>query len=99
MHVPASMHIPVLLQAGWAKPAWWCEQELKPDLLLGTSFFPTVQVLAKRLNISFVDYFPAGAIEPFFTTLWRGSNRRAFLPNPLAYHPQMDMHVTSQYMV
>ncbi len=67
--------------------------------MLATTMFPAVPILASRLNISFVNYFPAGAIEPFFTTLYRGSNRRAFLPNPLSYMPQVDLHVTSQHMV
>ena len=74
-------------------------QAFKPDIMLATTMFPAVPVLASRLNISFVNYFPAGAIEPFFTTLYRGSNRRAFLPNPLSYMPQVDLPVTSQHLV
>ena len=75
------------------------EQDLKPDLILGTFMYPAVPILASRRNLPFINYFPAGAIEPFFTTLWRGSGRRVFLPNPLSYHPQMDLHVTSQHLV
>jgi hypothetical protein len=74
-------------------------QDLHADVLLASSMYSCTQVLASRLDKPFVNYFPAGAIEPFMTSLWPGSNRRLFLSNPLSYFPQMDLSVTSQHLV
>ena len=74
-------------------------QGFKPDILLASTFFPCTQILASKLDTPIVNYFPTGPFDPFFTSLWRGSNRRGFLPNPLSYNPQIDMETTSQHMV
>lgn len=74
-------------------------QDSRPQRLLGTTFYTCTLILASKLDVPLVSYFPAGPFEPFFTTLWRGSNRRAFLPNPLSYFPQQDMCTTTQHMV
>ena len=74
-------------------------QAMKPDLLLGIHINPCTQVLASRLNIPFVSLLLAAPIEPLLTSLWPGSNRRAFLPNPLSYYPQLGMQIASQHMV
>ena len=70
-------------------------QATNADLLLAENFNPCTRVLASKLNLSFVDYFPAGPYEPFFTSWWKG-NRQAVWPNPLSYFPQHGMHATSQ---
>ena len=74
-------------------------QEFAPDLMLGEAFFSCSALLASRLDIQWVSYFPAAPMEPFLTSVWPGSNRRAFTPNPLSYYPQMSMTTTSQFMV
>jgi hypothetical protein len=76
-----------------------CAQELNPDLLLGTTMNPCAQVVASKLSRPMVSYFPAGPLEPFMTSLWRGSNRRAFIPNPISYFPQMGLRTESQHLV
>ncbi len=58
-----------------------------------------VQILAAKLDLPFVNFWLAGPIEPYATSLWRGSNRRAFTPNPLAYFPQMETGIQTQHMV
>ncbi len=57
------------------------------------------QVLASRLDVPFLNFWLAAPIEPFATSLWRGSNRNAFTPNPLAYFPQMETDIQTQHMV
>lgn len=74
-------------------------QSFKPDILLASTFYSGTQILASRLDVPIVNYFPTGPFDPFFTSLWRGSSRRGFLPNPLSYNPQIDMESTSQIMV
>ena len=74
-------------------------QAIKPDLVLASTMYPCTQILASKLDAPIINYFPTGPFDPFFTTLWRGSNRRGFLPNPLSYNPQVDMEITSQHMV
>ncbi len=74
-------------------------QDFGAELLLGTSMFPCVNILASRLDLPFVNYFGASPIEPFLTSLWRGSNRRFFTSNPLSYVPQMEQDFTTQYLV
>ena len=67
--------------------------------MVATSMNPCAQVLASKLDKSFINYFPAGPIDPFFTTIYPNSNRRAFLPNPLSYTPQGRSVVSTQHMV
>lgn len=74
-------------------------QEFQADILVATSMNTCTQILASKLDKSFVNYFPAGPIDPFFTAIYPRSNRRAFVPNPLSYVPQAGEVVTSQYMV
>lgn len=74
-------------------------QEFQADILVATSMNACTQILASKLDKSFVNYFPAGPIDPFFTAIYPRSNRRAFLPNPLSYVPQAGDVTTSQYMV
>lgn len=74
-------------------------QGLHADLLLASSMYPCTQVIASKLDRPFVNYFPAGSLEPMMTSLWPGSNRRLFLPNPLSYFPQHGVSVTSQRLV
>ena len=74
-------------------------QEFQADILVATSMNTCTQVLASKLDKSFVNYFPAGPIDPLFTALYPRSNRRAFLPNPLSYVPQAGEVVTSQFLV
>ena len=40
-----------------------------------------------------------GIVEPLATSLSASSPLRLFAPNPLSYHPQVDMRITTQYMV
>ena len=74
-------------------------QEFAPDLMLGEAFFSCSALLASRLDIQWVSYFPAAPMEPFLTSVWPGSNRIAFTTHPLRYSPQMSMTTTSQFMV
>lgn len=57
------------------------------------------QILASKLDAQLMNFWLAAPFEPFSTTLWRGSNRRMFTPNPLAYYPQMETDIQTQYMV
>ncbi|BDA49336.1 UDP-glucuronosyltransferase 2A1 [Coccomyxa sp. Obi] len=73
-------------------------QALGAELIFGTSFFPCTGTLAYRLDVPIVNFLPAAPIEPYFTSLWRGSNRRLFSSNPLSYVPQMELDFTTQYL-
>ena len=74
-------------------------QEYDADVMLGETFYSCTALLASRLNVSWVSYWPAAPMEPFMTTIWSGSGRRAFVPNPLSYFPQSSMSTTTQFMV
>ena len=67
--------------------------------MVATSMNLCTQVLASKLDKGFINYFPAGPFDPFFTTIYPNSNRRAFMPNPLSYNPQAGSVVASQHMV
>ena len=67
--------------------------------MVATTMNLCAQVLASKLDKNFINYFPAGPIDPFFTTIYPDSNRRAFMPNPLSYNPQGGSVTTSQHMV
>lgn len=56
-------------------------------------------MLAARLDIPWINYWGAAAVEPHLTSLWRESSRRLFVPNPISYLPQLEMRVTTQIMV
>lgn len=58
-----------------------------------------VQVLASKLDIPYVNFWFISPVEPFQTSLWRTSSRNFFTPNPLAYFPQKDSGIQTQYMV
>ncbi|CAL8464217.1 g3752 [Coccomyxa elongata] len=73
-------------------------QEFSAELIFGTSFFACTHTLASRLDVPIVNFLPAAPIEPFLTSLWRGSNRRLFTSNPLSYVPQMELVFTTQYL-
>lgn len=68
-------------------------------MMLGETFYPCAALLASRLNISWVSYFPAAPLVPFLTSMWPGCPRRTFVPNPLSYIPQMNTRTTTQIMV
>ena len=74
-------------------------QEFGAELLVGTSMFPCLQILSSKLDLPFVNFIPAGPIDPLFNFLWRGTNHRAALPNPLSYLPQSGLPVASQHLV
>lgn len=74
-------------------------QDFGAELIFGTSFFACTHTLASRLDVPIVNFLPAAPIEPFLTSLWRGSNRRLFTSNPLSYVPQMELDFTTQYLV
>lgn len=74
-------------------------QDFAPEVLVGTSMFPCLQVLSSKMDLPFVNFLPAGPIDPVFDTMWRGTNFRAPLPNPLSYVPQMGMPAPSQHLV
>ena len=74
-------------------------QGFEPELLLGPSTFPCLQVLGSKLDLPVVNFIPAGPIDPVFSLLWRGTNHRAAVPNPLSYLPQVGMSVASQHLV
>lgn len=57
------------------------------------------QVMASKLDVPFVNFQMYAPVEPFQTSSWRGSNRNAFNPNPLAYFPQKDSGIETQQMV
>lgn len=57
------------------------------------------QVMASKLDVPFVNFQMYAPVEPFQTSSWRGSNRNAFNPNPLAYFPQKDSGIETQKMV
>ena len=68
-------------------------------MMLAEAFFSCTALLASRLDIPWVNYFPATPLEPYLTAVWAGSPRRAFVPNPLSYFPQTSMSTTTQFMV
>ena len=74
-------------------------QDFQADIMLATSLNLCAQVLASKLDKAFINYIPAGPIDPFFTTIYPNSNRRAFMPNPLSYVPQAGDVIPSQRMV
>lgn len=55
--------------------------------------------MASKLDVPFVNFWLFGPIEPFATSVWRGSNRNAFAPNPIAYFPQKGTGIETQHMV
>jgi hypothetical protein len=57
------------------------------------------QVMASKLDVPFVNFQMYAPVEPFQTSSWRGSNRNAFNPNPLAYFPQKDSGIETHLMV
>jgi hypothetical protein len=61
--------------------------------------YPCTALLASKLNVSWVNFWALSPLEPQFTSILWQSNRRLFIPNPLAYFPQMDLRVTSQHLV
>ncbi|BDA49332.1 UDP-glucuronosyltransferase 2A1 [Coccomyxa sp. Obi] len=73
-------------------------KDLAPEVLVGTSMYPCLQVLSSKLELPFVNFLPAGPIDPMFDNIWRGANYRAPLPNPLSYLPQMGMPAASQHL-
>ena len=59
-------------------------------MLLADLFFPCSAVLSQRLGgVPQVALHSAAPLLPFQNTWWAGSGRRAWLPAPLAYVPQM----------
>ncbi len=74
-------------------------QEFQTDVIVATTMNLCAQVLASKLDKSFINYFPAGPIDPFFTSIYPDSNRRAFMPNPLSYNPQGGSVGVTQHMV
>ena len=67
--------------------------------MLGEVFYSCSALLASRMELQWVSYFAAAPLEPFLTSIWSGSARRAFTPNPLSYFPQISMSTTTQFMV
>ena len=55
--------------------------------------------MASKLDVPFVNFWLHGPVEPFATSLYRRSNRNAFAPNPVAYFPQKETGIETQYMV
>ena len=74
-------------------------QEFQADLMVATTFNPCAQVLASKLDKPFINYFPAGPIDPMLTSIFPSSNRRALAPNPLSYVPQAGHTAATQHMV
>ena len=68
-------------------------------MMLAEAFYSCTAILASRLDVPWVNYFPAAPLEPYLTSIWAGSSRRAFVPNPLSYFPQTSMSTTTQFMV
>ena len=62
-------------------------------------FYTCTALVAQKLNLHWVNYWAIAPVEPCFTTLWFGSNRALYVPNPLSYKPQTWMRVTTQHMV
>ena len=67
--------------------------------MVATSFNPCTQVLASKLDKPFINFFPAGPIDPMLTSIYPNSNRRALAPNPLPYVPQAGHTAATQHMV
>ncbi len=68
-------------------------------MMLAEAFYSCTGILASRLDLPWVNYFPAAPLEPYLTSIWPSSPRRAFVPNPLSYFPQNTMSTTTQFMV
>ncbi|EIE24827.1 UDP-Glycosyltransferase/glycogen phosphorylase [Coccomyxa subellipsoidea C-169] len=73
-------------------------KDYNPELLLAETLSPCAQVLASKLDVPFVNFQMYAPIESVQTSAWRGSNRNAFTPNPLAYFPQKDSGIETQHM-
>ena len=67
--------------------------------MVATTLNPCAQVLASRLDKPFINYFPAGPIDPMMTSIYPSSNRRALAPNPLSYVLQAGHTAATQHMV
>ena len=67
--------------------------------MLGEVFYSCTSILASRMDLQWVSYFAAAPLEPYLTSIWPGSARRAFTPNPLSFFPQISMSSTTQFMV
>ena len=67
--------------------------------MVATSINLCTQVLASKLDKPFIDFFPAGPIDPMLTSIYPNSNRRALAPNPLSYVPQAGQTAATQHMV
>ena len=67
--------------------------------MLAEAFSPCPAMLASKLDLPWVNYWPAAPVEPFMSSLWSGANRQMFQPNPLSYYPQFFMRTTTQRMV
>lgn len=74
-------------------------QDYAPDIMLGEMFYQCTPIIARDLNVSWINYWAIGPMEPFFTSLWRGNKHRLFVPNPLSYFPQNDAGIITQRMV
>ena len=74
-------------------------QEWRADLMLGESLGPCTALLAHKLNVSWVNFWPVDFTEPVMSAAWKGSNRQLHTPNPISYFPQMFMPTTTQLMV
>ena len=74
-------------------------QDFDADLMLGEVFYSCTSILASRMDLQWVSYFAAAPLEPYLTSIWPGSARRAFTPNPLSFFPQISMSSTTQFMV
>lgn len=73
-------------------------KEYNPELLLAETLSPCAQIMASKLDVSFVNFWLYGPVEPFATSIWRASNRNAFAPNPIAYFPQKGTGIDTQHM-
>lgn len=77
-------------------------QEYEADVMIAEMFEPCSALLAHTLNLPWINHWPVSPMEPFATSLWPGSNRRLFQPNPLSYYPQFRSESsgpTTQHMV
>lgn len=68
-------------------------------MMLAENFTPCTALLANRPDLAWVNYWLGAPVEPMMTSLWAGSNRRLFQPNPLSYLPQVSLQSTTQHMV
>ncbi len=76
-----------------------CLQDFRANIIVANTFNFCAQVLASKLDLALVNFVPEEPSDPLLTSVYPNSNRRAFIPNSLAYVPFAKTGILTQHMV